>query len=80
MATARSSVVQIDEEELVKKFEEWLNEKLRSKNPDQSNDFGLFINYISSTLVEEENTDEEKRETIRPFIQELNQVRFILFD
>jgi hypothetical protein len=63
-----------DQQELVNCYEQWLSATLKSKNTEQSDDIDLFVTYISSALVEEDNSDEEKRETIRPFLLELNYV------
>jgi hypothetical protein len=61
-------------EQLTLRFEEWLDEKLRAENPDQASEISMFSSYISSSLADDDTSEEEKLETIRPFIQELNQV------
>ena len=61
------------QEQLVAKFEKWLGEKLKSKLTDETADIDVFLSYFSSTMTEEDNTDDEKREAVRPFLQELNQ-------
>ncbi len=60
--------------QLTLRFEEWLDETLRAKNPDQASEINMFSSYISSSLADEDTTVDEKRETIRPFLQEVNQV------
>lgn len=74
MATSLSSS---NENELAKKFEAWLSETIESYTSGQDIDASVFINYILSTLSEEDNSDEEKSEAIQPFLQELNQVTII---
>ena len=59
------------------RFEKWLNEKLKANNNDQEADASLFTNYIISMLAEDEDND-QKRESIKPILQELNQARFFI--
>ena len=61
------------QEQLVQQFEDWLDEQLKAKVSDQASEVSIFSNYISSSLSEEDTSEEEKREAIRPFLQELNQ-------
>ncbi len=56
------------------KFEKWVSDKLKLESNDQDLDVSIFTNFILSALTEEENSDEEKSETIKPILQELNQV------
>ena len=67
-------------EELNIKFEEWLSQKLKSTNNDKDADVSIFISYIVSTLSEEDNSEEEKFDAIRPILQELNEVKIELFE
>jgi hypothetical protein len=56
------------------KFENWITDKLKAENNYQDLDVSIFINFILSALTEDDNSDEEKLETIKPILQELNQV------
>ncbi len=72
-----SSKVDDEEISLEKLFETWLINKLKSSNKSieqEDQDLTLFTNFIQSALNEEDNSDEEKAEAIRPILQELNQV------
>lgn len=68
-------------------FSAWLCERLKSANnsaADLDTSEHIFIDYIFTTLSDEENSNEEKRESIIPILQELNQVfnvivRFLVF-
>ena len=63
-------------EELTSKFETWLQEKLTSSvDQDAAADTTLITNYIVNMLSEEDTSNEEKSEAIRPLLEELNQVR-----
>jgi hypothetical protein len=70
------SFLDSEQTELAKKFQSWFVEKLNSTSQDA--DSSIFIDYILSTLSTEDNTDEEKSEAILPFLQELNQVNYLL--
>ena len=61
-------------DDLNTKFEKWVSDKLKLESNDQDLDVSIFTNFILSALTEEENSDEEKSETIKPILQELNQV------
>ena len=64
----------INEEQLHQKMESWLSDKLNGGEAAAAADVSTFINYIVSALGEEESSDEEKAEAIRPILQELIQV------
>jgi hypothetical protein len=58
-------------------FSSWLCERLKSANnsaADLDTSEHIFIDYILTTLSDEENSNEDKRESIIPILQELNQV------
>ncbi len=67
-----------DQDDLNIKFEKWLSDKLKTESNDQELDVSIFTNFILSALTEDENSDEEKIETIKPILQELNQVNLKL--
>ena len=68
------------EQQLInEKMEAWLTDKLNGGAAAAAVvDVSAFTNYIVSALGEEENSDEEKMDSIRPIIQELNQVGVVL--
>ena len=62
-------------EELTQKFESWLQEKLAgASDQGAAADTSLITNYIVNMLTEDETSNEEKSEAIRPLLDELNQV------
>lgn len=67
------------EDDFTKRYELWLCDKLKSFSADPDADVSVFSNYILSTLSEEDNTDEEKSEAIKPFMEEINPVRLYYF-
>lgn len=72
MATAAYAI----SEELTTKFETWLQEKLTSgvdQDTAAAADTTLITNYIVNMLSEEDTSNEEKSEAIRPLLEELNQ-------
>jgi hypothetical protein len=75
MASAFSFGNSSASEEFTVKFEEWLSQKLKSTHNDKDVDVSIFTSYILSTLLEEDNTEEEKLNAIRPFLEELNEVK-----
>ena len=71
MATAAYEI----SEELTKKFETWLQDKLTSGiDQGAAADTTLITNYIVNMLSEEDTSNEDKCEAIRPLLEELNQV------
>ena len=62
------------DDDFAKMYEQWLCDKLKSFSADPDADVSVFSNYILSTLSEEENTDEEKSDAIKPFLEEINPV------
>ena len=74
MAIAFSFGKSSTQDEFAVKFEEWLSKKLKSSSSDKEADVSIFTGYILSTLSEEDNTEEEKCDAMRPFLEEINQV------
>lgn len=60
--------------DLMENYEKWLKEKLESSVNDPNSDLLVVLNFIISTVSDDETSDEEKKESIVPFLQELNQV------
>lgn len=60
--------------DLMENYEKWLKEKLESSVNDPNSDLLVVLNFIISTVSDDETSDEEKKENIVPFLQELNQV------
>ena len=79
MASAFSFGNTSTNDEFTVKFEEWLTKKLKSTNNDKEADVSIFTNYILSTLSEEDNSEEEKCDAMRPFLEELNEVAFFQY-
>jgi len=50
------------------KFEKWLNVKLGTADEEL-----MFANYIISIVSDEDSTEDDKAESIKPLLQELNQ-------
>ena len=75
MASAFSFGNSSTSEEFTVKFEEWLCKKLKSTQTDTDVDVSIFTSYILSTLSEDDNTEEEKSDAIRPILEELNEVK-----
>lgn len=73
-----ASAAAFDEQDLIARFEKWFTARLNDGEEDAASDELVMIsNYISSSLAEEDTPEEDKRENIRPFIQELNQVKYL---
>ena len=64
--------------DLIEHFEKWLKAELEAKACDADSDIEIVLNFIISTLSDEETNDEEKSESIRPFLAELNKVSFLI--
>jgi hypothetical protein len=63
-------------------FSLWLCDRLKTTNnsaADLDTSERIFIDYILAALSDEENSNEEKRESIIPILQELNQVLKLIF-
>lgn len=60
---------------LLETYEKWLKEKLVAIVGDPNAvDLSIVVNFILSTISDDETSMDDKCESIRPFLQELNQV------
>ncbi len=60
-----------DNDELKVNFEKWLLEKIKQYDTEVDE---TLASYISSIVSDEDTPDEDKKESIEPILQELNQV------
>ena len=61
----------VDFEEFNSRFEKWLLEKLKSYNEDTDES---LVTYMSSLVNDEDSSDDDKKESVEPILEELNQV------
>ena len=60
----------VDDADLNNRFESWLKTKLNAS--DEESDKLLICSFIMNTLGDEETGEDEKKETMKPLLEELN--------
>lgn len=67
----------VDFEEFNGLFEKWLLEKLKTYNQDTDES---LVTYMCSLVNDDDSTDDDKKESIEPILEELNQVCNLIFN